>query len=649
MRMVWTISDEKVVSGFPFEGRRGSICGISDCGIRSDSRSENGGDGSSRFCPHGLLQTVRRSIWLLLSLSVSSVAGGHALGNFTLNHVSILELTSDRIIQHALVDFAEVPSFEQFSAIDADENRIVTSDELNDRLNRLIPEVASNYRLRIDNQRIQLQFVEYTPRLSEGVARVTCIQVLSRWEATLPKETGELAIQFENRAYEDRMGRSDVRLLWSPDWELIDVEPSGNATFEAAADFSNSVFLAETRTVHFSVRRKPQASSLKPPASSLQPLGSGFDAFDPYIVDNMIPPDILKPDNQGRYKIFHVRLAQDIASGKSVAQASSLKPQVSSDAVSTTARGGETYGAGKLGEAEKKFSEFIHAENVGPAMLLTMILLSFVYGAVHALSPGHGKTIVAAYLVGTQGNLRKGVIQAVYLGVIVTLSHVFVVLAVGLIALTLTAGVLSPRVTFGLQIASGVLVMSIGIPMLVRRYKVYFLAKVQAALTTQEHPHHQNHPHNGEPARAHTHEHDQPHDHRHSHEHRVPHVPPDASWWGLLALGVTGGMVPCLGAVVVFLIGVGYGKVGLGLTLIVSFSVGLAAVLIAVGITMVLCKQLLERTFDWFDTRFGRRDGSARTFFQFGMPVVAAVLVTLLGAGICIRALIQGGYLVINV
>lgn len=125
-------------------------------------------------------------------------------------------------------------------------------------------------------------------------------------------------------------------------------------------------------------------------------------------------------------------------------------------------------------------------------------------------------------------------------------------------------------------------------------------------------------------------------------------MPADATWWDLLVLGVTGGMVPCLGAVLVFLVGVGYGRAALGLMLIVSFSIGLAAVLIAIGITMVVSKRLLNLVFDWVDKRLGRTGGTSRSFFRLTMPVIAAGLVTLLGVGICLRALIQGGILVIN-
>jgi ABC-type nickel/cobalt efflux system permease component RcnA len=559
------------------------------------------------------------------------------MGNFTLNHTCILELTGNRIIHHALIDYAEVPSFEQFSVIDGNGDRVVTPDELTGHFDRLLPEIALNYDLKVGGKRLELRLVEYTPRLSQGVVGVTCIQILARLEGALPDKVGELEIQFENRAYANRMGVSNVRLLWSPAWEVTAVEsiPSqGGQTVEPVADFENSLLLAGVRTVRFLIR------STGRPAENYQPVGSGFTAVDPYFVFNFIPQEILQPDAQGRYRIFHVKLPQEIVASQSVPalqpQALKAMPTIPNSMIGAaqdetisqtrapTLTATITTECPKPGKGEPKYSRLIPTETISPATILAMILLSVVYGAAHALSPGRVKTIVAAHSVRTQGNLWKGLIQAVYLGVMVTLSQVFVVLAVGIIAMTLAAGALSAKATIGLQITSGVMVMSIGIPMIVRRGRSYSRAKVQAAVSAQAHAH--------------------PYDHSHD---CVHHIPGDASRWDLLVPGGTGGMVPCLGVVVVFLIGIGYENVALGVTLVAFFSVGLAAVLIAIGTSMVLCRQLLDRIFNWFDTRFGRMGWTPWTFVQLGMPIVAAVFITLLGAGICIRALMLGGYLVI--
>lgn len=581
------------------------------------------------------------------------------MGNFTLNQTVVLELVGDKIVYHALVDYAEVPSFEQFSIIDANEDRIVPPTELNPHLDALVETIVPNYHLTVGEERIPFQLKGYTPRMSQGVARVTCLQFILRLEAIFPATADGKEFHFENQTYADRFGRCYVRLLWSPEYAVSDVgfvPDPGTGIARPVSDFEQSWFFVDTRDVRFTVKKTGQ------PSSDYNALPTQFSALDPYLPFDLVPREPLLPDSEGIYHIFHIKLAQDLTV---VPPSSPVKPRqavpiptedraVASPPTGATQPIPDTSMASqRLGEAEKKFSELIHRENVGSTALLVMILLSMMYGAAHALSPGHGKTIVAAYLVGTQGQLWRGLVQAVYLGIIVTLSHVFVVLAVGIIAMTLTSGVLTPKATVFLQVASGLMVISIGFPMIVKRVRTYYLTKAMAEISGApviDIHHHGTQPH----AHVHAAGEDHGHDHAHSHAHGRsdhPHtheISTDASWWDLLVLGITGGMVPCLGAVIVFLIGAGYGKLALGVTLIISFSVGLAAVLIVVGISMVLCKTLLDRFFRWFDERFKRKEGSARVFFRLGMPIVAAVLITLLGVAICVRALIQGGFLVVN-
>lgn len=635
--------------------------------------------GMNQFLPFGIV--------VVYGVCLTNGAQSHPLGNFTLNHTSILEIDSQRITQYAIVDYAEIPSFEQFNIIDADGDRIVTPKEINEHLERLIPKITANYVLQINGLSLQPESEQTRYRLSQGIVRVTCFQLLIRREFTVPSSADAFAIHFENQAYADRMGKSDVRLLWVSGYEAGRIEAIDTITGHAVkpvADRERSLLVANTRAISAQIHRTGAVDA------AAQPLPFQFEAIDPYLDFNLVPVEPLHPDENGCYHIIHVKLAQDIVDGKSI---SALKPRAltglpaipdsmigvareESTPVTTTQaltnpdRGNQAYDPNKLGEAERKFSELIHTDtkDLSPTAFFGLIALAMIYGAAHALSPGHGKTVVAAYLVGTQGKLMKGIMQAIYLGFIVTISHVFVVLVVGLIALYFTAGALSAEVTIMLQIASGLMVISIGIPMVVRRSRTYFNAKLQAALADYNHDH--NHDHDHEHDHGHDHGHDHNHDHNHDHEHKHGHshglfahhhhrdahghghsheIPSDASWWDLLVLGVTGGMVPCLGAVLVFLLGVGYGKVALGVTLIVFFSIGLAGVLIAIGIAMVISKQLLDRIFNWFDARFGRKKGSARTFFQLGMPLVAAVLITFLGLAICIRALIQGGYIAINI
>lgn len=255
------------------------------------------------------------------------------------------------------------------------------------------------------------------------------------------------------------------------------------------------------------------------------------------------------------------------------------------------------------------------------------LLVALVLGALHALTPGHGKTIVAAYLVGSRGTVG----HAAFLGGVVTLTHTGSVLLLGLLAMVASRAILPSRLTPLLELASGALIIALGLHLLWSR------------LRTRQHPHdHHHHPHD------HGHEYDQPHDHTHhasritSHHHhhyfgyaqyKVP-APTDTSatlstsvtWRSLLALGISGGLVPCPDAIAILLIAVAIQRILLGLLLILAFSAGLAAVLIAIGVALVTSKGLLARRFDRFEP------------VAQWLPVVSAVVVTALGVAVAARA-----------
>jgi ABC-type nickel/cobalt efflux system permease component RcnA len=173
-----------------------------------------------------------------------------------------------------------------------------------------------------------------------------------------------------------------------------------------------------------------------------------------------------------------------------------------------------------------------------------LLLAAFGWGALHALSPGHGKAMVAAYLVGTRGSTR----DAVILGATVTVTHTAGVIGLGVVALGLSAWVLPEQLYPWLTLASGVMVVSVGIAVLRRRVR--------------RHDHHHHH-----------------HEHRRS----------------LLAMGASAGLIPCPSALVVLLGAVAQHRIGLGLVLIVAFSAGLAATLTGIGIAVVHAGKVLAR------------------------------------------------------
>jgi ABC-type nickel/cobalt efflux system permease component RcnA len=235
---------------------------------------------------------------------------------------------------------------------------------------------------------------------------------------------------------------------------------------------------------------------------------------------------------------------------------------------------------------------------LGPRLVLGSLLLAVALGAFHALGPGHGKTIVGAYLVGARGSAR----HALLLGLVVTATHTLGVYLLGLVTLGASRWIVPERLFPWASLASGLLVHAIGGTLL--------LSRLASAL---DHDHH--------------------HRHHHHHHHDAAHVPAAATapgWRGLVALGVSGGLVPCPSALVVMLGAIALGRIGFGLVLIVAFSVGLAAVLVAVGLAFVYARRLLERV------------PLEAPLLRYA-PVAGALVVSAAGLAIVTRALIEIG------
>jgi ABC-type nickel/cobalt efflux system permease component RcnA len=199
-----------------------------------------------------------------------------------------------------------------------------------------------------------------------------------------------------------------------------------------------------------------------------------------------------------------------------------------------------------------------HAPQIGESIFIVLLLSAFAWGALHALSPGHGKAMVAAYLVGTRGTPR----HAVALGATVTITHTIGVFALGAVTLLLSQYILPEQLYPWLNLVSGALVVVVG------------AAVLRSRLRARRRHHH--------------------HDHHHDHDHH--HHPPESfSWRGLVALGAAAGIIPCPSALVVLLGAVSQGEVALGMLLIVAFSVGLAATLTALGLAVVFAGKAIGR------------------------------------------------------
>lgn len=280
------------------------------------------------------------------------------------------------------------------------------------------------------------------------------------------------------------------------------------------------------------------------------------------------------------------------------------------------------------------------------------IAACFVWGAMHALSPGHGKTIVGAYLVGENATAQ----QAVFLGLTTTITHTAGVFALGLVTLFLANFILPEQLYPWLSFLSGLIVVDIGLRLLSRRLQsfAWFKKTSPSHSHTDDHSHDYSHDHSQDHSSAHSHPHphdrpptyshnhspDHGHDHSHPHPsthspHTHSHLPPGAdgspvTWRSLLALGISGGMVPCPSALVVLLSMIAIGQAGFGLVLVSAFSLGLAGTLTILGVLLVNARRLFERVPTQF--RFARV-----------LPAMSALFITLLGLGISAQAVMQIG------
>jgi nickel/cobalt exporter len=253
--------------------------------------------------------------------------------------------------------------------------------------------------------------------------------------------------------------------------------------------------------------------------------------------------------------------------------------------------------------------------------LLFFVVSSFWAGAAHAATPGHGKTIAAAYIVGARGKP----IDAVILGIFVTLSHTSGIVLVGVLASLGSTWLRPQRIEAYLAVAVGVLVMVLGLWMLWVQRDLVALAMGEAGEPgdginrAQDNNHHQAHDHlhghgHGEPVVWHSHGFGKVHAHRLDvlAENR-PKVPV------LLALGIAGGLLPDPAALALLLGALSSGKVLLGLVTVVVFSLGFAATLVVVGI---VAAKVGEKVLDWLASIWMIRLQIATSLLIVGMGVV---------------------------
>lgn len=288
-----------------------------------------------------------------------------------------------------------------------------------------------------------------------------------------------------------------------------------------------------------------------------------------------------------------------------------------------------------------------------PAVTVGAVLLALLLGAGHATLPGHGKTVLAAYLAGRAGRPR----DALTVAGTVTLTHTGGVLILGLL-ISGGAALVGERFLGWLGLVSGVLVLAVGAGML--RAVLHGRAKLghrhgHSARHAHSHAHDRHHPggervdhhghdhahphaHNHSHARGHSHAHDDTDQHGHGHHHARPgHV--HTGRLGLAGIGIAGGLVPSPSALVVLLAAVGLGRTAFGVLLVLAYGAGMSATLAGAGLLLLAVQRRLARaTSRTAGATWVNRLRSLAARLGAATPAATAALVLAVGAGLALRA-----------
>ncbi len=612
---------------------------------------------------------------------------GHPLGNFSLNHYNVIEIHPGGVVTQHILDFAEIPSFNELKNLDLDGDNSVSSEEMERYRSSLLERFLPNYLFStIDNDKqvpLTPELLRNKVILARGEGSLTCIQIqlAFRFDSEILAQTGTHQFAFEDNNLTHMRGVREIRIKNHPGVEVqpSDISSSGPAIPIPLADNLYILSGLDT-TIRYSVTQTRDMNDIQ-----LTDTMTMINAAS-------IPQFPLEKEPDGSYKILKSPIQPD---QEVQAKISMLQPRNVVNA--TAALMGQTQAtpsrtlpvnpeAVKVGEdsaytrsqTDSEWADLIGAEELNFSFVVLALIFSVFFGAVHALSPGHGKTVVAAYLVGSRGTIY----HAVFLGIVVTLTHVSSVFLIGLVTLYLSEYIVPDKLYPIIEGASGLLIMGIGISLFLRRYGAYQRIKYAESMGIRidDHAHHHHdhpHDHHHDHAEVHSHNHEHPHTHHrhdhesdhshphhhhdhesdhshphehshHDHEHEHPHshggwmdhehgpgththeIPADATFKDLLLLGITGGIVPCPSAIVVLLVAIAMRRILFGMAMIVFFSIGLAAVLITIGILMVTAKRFL----DHFQTK--------ESSLQW-LQIVSPVLVTLIGIAIFIRGLQTAG------
>ncbi len=518
--------------------------------------------------------------WALLLFALASwsffvaprAAFAHPMGNFSISHYAAIHIERDGIELRYFVDMAEIPTYQEIQR-----TGIVAAEgdaSLPAYLAQESAALADGLVLEIDGKPVELRLVDRSVLFTPGAGGLPTMKVAFVYRARIENVSmaGAHRVRYADKNFAGHSGWKEIVLTHG---DAVSLVSSSAPPTDRSSQLSN--YPTDL------LNSPPQ--DLDATASFSLPLLSSAPQTATKTILNA-PKDRKSACQRENFR-------------EAANSASALPIQLQANQQATP---------------RSRFTELVSTRQMSFWFLFTAALISAGLGALHALEPGHGKTIVAAYLVGSRGTPR----HAVLLGLIVTAAHTAGVYALGVITLYASRWIVPEQLYPWLGVISGLMIAGLATYLFLRAWT-------------------------GEAA-DHSHEPGQSHSHwfaslvKPRGMDTVASEGTDASAQTsgvplkqLLALGITGGMIPCPAALVVLLSALSLHRVGLGLFLIVAFSLGLAAVLIAIGLLMVYARQFIAR---W------KGDGSIAKRW---LPVISSGTMLVLGLGIAAQSLTTTG------
>lgn len=541
---------------------------------------------------------IARRLWTVSIIAVMCVfpelALAHPMGNFSISHYAGITIERHQLEIRYLVDMAEIPTFQEIQ-----QSGIAgrTDDpHLTSYLTAKAREFGEGLRVSINGQTMPLRPVSEQVIFPPGAGNLPTMKFGFLYRAKIPDKCmmERCELEYEDANFAGRAGWKEIMVAAAREVTMIS---------STAPDHDRSGQLSDYPT-----------DLLNSPPQYLRAkiVFAGYDA-------KTLPPSFSAAITKAPPSSTH---GQRVKKGKNgvesaIAHPDAAAPDASDPKIEIKPNQEPT--------PRNAFTEIMGTHRIGLGIALLAALIAAGLGALHALEPGHGKTIVAAYLVGARGTAR----HAFVLGSIVTISHTAGVYLLGAVILYAQKYILPEKLYPLMGVLSGILIAGMGLYLFLQRYA--------GAEFLHSHNHGPEGHHHGRLFHPHPHIDEHMHEERPAMQQRWSGSDNHVSALQLFTLGVTGGMVPCPAALVVLLSALALHRVAFGLFLIVAFSIGLAAVLIGMGLVAVYAGRLLSRS------------RTESPLIQRWLPLSSAVMITVLGCVIAVRGLMAAGIVQIRV